>query len=334
MVAEIGQKNQTPGYYKTKDDDSIGAFFKEMARYPLLTAEEETTLGHYIQEWIAIEALQEELTQKLGHSPTLTEIATATGLTEKQLQQRFHRCRVAKQKMIRSNLRLVVSLAKRYLNRGVPFQDLIQEGAIGLNRAAEKFDPEKGYKFSTYAYWWIRQGITRTLANHSRTIRLPIHIVEQLNKLKQTIRDFKRTFHRNPTEQELAEALEVSANKVQQLQQLRLKSLSLNHRVGQEDETELVDMLEDHNTPSPEARLSETMRRQDLLGVLQEVLNPREQEILSLRYGLSNGRSHTLDEVSQIFNLSCERVRQIQARAMRKLRLPKVAKRLRNWLKE
>ncbi len=332
-MAEMTATKPSSGYYKTATDDSIGAFFKEMGRYPLLTQEEETTLARAVQELVALEGLQEKLANQLDRAPTPAELAAAAELSETQLQYRLHRCRIAKQKMIRSNLRLVVSLAKRYLNRGVPFQDLIQEGALGLNRAAEKFDPDKGYKFSTYAYWWIRQGITRTLANNSRTIRLPIHIVEQLNKLKYAMRELKKTLHRNPTQAELTKALEISPEKLQQLQQLRMQSLSLNHQIGQEESTELMDVLEDAQTPSPEAQVSERMRRQDVWEVLGEVLTQREQEIIALRYGLMNGEPRTLDEVSRLFDLSCERVRQIQARAMRKLRLPNVAKRLKSWLR-
>jgi RNA polymerase sigma factor (RpoD-like family) len=320
------------GYSKTLADDSVGAFFKEMARYPLLRPDEELELARCIRYLYEIEELRSQLAQDLGHLPSKAELAAATGMTERQLEHQLYRSQVAKRKMIRSNLRLVVSIAKRYLNRGVPFLDLIQEGALGLNRAAEKFDPDKGYKFSTYAYWWIRQGITRTIANDSRTIRLPVHIVEKLNKLKSAQRELKRTLHRNPTELELAEALETTPEQLRTLQQLHRRSLSLNYRIGKDEDTELVDLLEDTETRSPEAQMSETMLRQEIWDVLGDVLTEREKDIISLRYGLSSNKPCTLEEVGGLFNLSRERVRQIQSKAMRKLRRPQIAERLRGWL--
>ena len=180
-------------YKKSLSDDTIGSFFKEMARYPLLKPEEEVELANNVQLLVQAEEKRIALTEELKRTPTKLEWAETLGFTnERQFDAWLHRGRTAKRKMIRSNLRLVVSIAKRYLNRGVPFLDLIQEGAIGLNRASEKFDPNKGYKFSTYAYWWIRQAITRTIANDARTIRLPIHVVEKLNKLKKIQRSLKQ----------------------------------------------------------------------------------------------------------------------------------------------
>ena len=330
-VTEIAAARAS-GYSKTVADDAVGAFFKEMARYPLLKPEEEVELARRIRYLVEIEEFQTQLATELGHSPTKAETAAALGLTERQLENKLYRSRVAKRKMIRSNLRLVVSIAKRYLNRGVPFLDLIQEGALGLNRATEKFDPDKGYKFSTYAYWWIRQGITRTIANDARTIRLPIHVVEKLNKLKKAQRDLRRQLNRMPTDKELAEALEVTVEQLQGLLQVRRSSLSLNHRVGKGEDTELMDLLEDADTQSPEAQMSEGMMRQEVWEVLEDVLTEREKDVISLRYGLVSNRPCTLEEVGGVFNLSRERVRQIQSKAMRKLRRPQIAERLKGWL--
>lgn len=320
------------GYNKTEYDDAVGAFFKEMARYPLLKPDEEVELARRVRFLEEVRDLQEALELELGQQCTKAEVAAKLEITEKQLENRLYQGRVAKRKMIRSNLRLVVSIAKRYLNRGVPFLDLIQEGAMGLNRATEKFDPDKGYKFSTYAYWWIRQAITRAIANDARTIRLPIHIVEKLNKLKKAQRELKQKLRRNPSEAEMAEALEMSVQQLRQLQQLRRQALSLNHRVGKEEDTELMDLLEDEDNLSPEAKMNENMMRQEIWEVLGDVLTPREKDVISLRYGLTTSEPCTLEEVGNMFNLSRERVRQIQSKAMRKLRRPHIAKRLKGWL--
>jgi RNA polymerase sigma factor (RpoD-like family) len=321
------------GYAQGNNEDTVGAFFKEMARYPLLNAEEEIELAYSVKFLMEAEEVRQKLQENLHRPPTKTEWAIALQLdNERQLENRLYRGRTAKRKMIRSNLRLVVSIAKRYLNRGVPFLDLIQEGAIGLNRAAEKFDPNKGYKFSTYAYWWIRQAITRTIANDARTIRLPIHIVEKLNKLKKAQRILKQDLQRNPNERELAEALEMTPEQLRQLLQLRRQSLSLNHRVGKGEDTELVDLLEDDDLQLPEDKMNEMMMRQEIFAVLSDVLTEREKDVISLRYGLATSQPYTLEEVGGMFNLSRERVRQIQTKAMRKLRRPQVARRLKGWL--
>ena len=320
------------GYRKGGVDDTVGAFFKEMARYPLLKPEEEVELAHLVKFLVEVEEIQANWQEEMGRKASQAEVAQSLNLTQSQLENRLYRGRVAKRKMIRSNLRLVVSIAKRYLNRGVPFLDLIQEGALGLNRAAEKFDPTKGYKFSTYAYWWIRQAITRTIANDARTIRLPIHIVEKLNKLKKVQRELKQTLQRNPSEAELAKALDINCTHLRQLLELRRRSLSLNHRVGKAEDTELVDLLEDNDLKLPEDQMNEVMMRQEIWDVLTDVLTERERDVISLRYGLVGTEAYTLEEVGSAFNLSRERVRQIQSKAMRKLRRPQVARRLQGWL--
>jgi len=316
-----------------KLDDTIGTFFQEMSRYPLLKADEELILAHQIKFLVEFEEKSRKLEKELKRKPSKGELVAALGLNSiPQLDKLLYQGRVAKRKMIRSNLRLVVSIAKRYLNRGVPFLDLIQEGAMGLNRATEKFDPNKGYKFSTYAYWWIRQAITRAIANDARTIRLPIHIVEKLNKLKKAQRVLKQQLHRTPNEKEIAAEMGVSLEQLRYLLELRRQSLSLNHRIGKAEDTELVDLVQDTELQLPEEQISENMMRQDIAQVLAEVLTERERDVITLRYGLTTDQAYTLEEVGGMFNLSRERVRQIQTKAMRKLRRPQVARRLKGWL--
>jgi RNA polymerase primary sigma factor len=302
---------------KSYSEDTVGAFFKEMARYPLLQPAEEIELGHQIRFLVKFEEIKSEIGERLDREPTKAEVAEVLGLTESKLDRQVYKAHLAKRKMIRSNLRLV---------------DLIQEGSIGLNRAVEKFEPERGYKFSTYAYWWIRQAITRTIANDARTIRLPIHVVEKLNKLKKVQRILKQELNRQPTEIEIANALEISLDNLHYLLQWRRRSLSLNHRVGKEEETELLDLLEDSDNLSPEEEMNDSMMRQEISDVLDEVLTAREKDVISLRYGLTSQEPCTLEEVGGLFNLSRERVRQIQTKAMRKLRRPQIARRLKSWL--
>ena len=329
-IAVENRKNL--GCTREISDDAVGAFFKDMARYPLLKGDEEIELAREIRYAAEIEQVRKELSEKKGSPIEQSELASHFKMTQQEFERRLHIGRCAKRKMIRSNLRLVVSIAKRYLNHGIPFLDLIQEGALGLHRASEKFDPDKGYKFSTYAYWWIRQGITRTIANDARTIRLPIHIVEKLNKLRQTQRDLCRNLGRTPKEQEVADGLGVTVEHFRYLQQIRRQSLSLNHQVREGEDTELLDLLEDNKEQSPEESVNESVMCQEVSEVLGLFLTEQERNVICLRYGLSNSKPCTLEEVGSAFNLSRERVRQIQSRAMRKLRRPHVAERLKGWL--
>ncbi|NJL44910.1 MAG: RNA polymerase sigma factor RpoD [Leptolyngbyaceae cyanobacterium SM2_3_12] len=307
-------------------EDSIRLYLQEIGRIRLLRAEEEIELARKIADLLKLERIHDELVESLQRVPQDNEWADAVGQDEGEVyslasfRRRLYIGRRAKDKMVQSNLRLVVSIAKKYMNRGLSFQDLIQEGSLGLIRAAEKFDHEKGYKFSTYATWWIRQAITRAIADQSRTIRLPVHLYETISRIKKTTKLLSQELGRKPTEEEIATRMEMTIEKLRFIAKSAQLPISLETPIGKEEDSRLGDFIESDGE-TPEDQVSKSLLREDLESVLG-TLSPRERDVLRLRYGLDDGRMKTLEEIGQIFNVTRERIRQIEAKALRKLRHP------------
>lgn len=275
-------------------DDPVRMYLREIGRIPLLTADQEIEYARRIEQGGADGAF-------------------------------------AKRRLVQANLRLVVSIAKKYVGRGMLFLDLIQEGNLGLIRAAEKFDYERGYKFSTYATWWIRQAITRAIADQARTIRIPVHMVETINKLKKTTRKLAQDKGRKPTEEEIAEAMEITVAKLREIVKVAQEPISLETPIGKEEDSRLGDFIEDRDAETPATSVTQELLREDIIEVMAG-LSSRERDVLRLRFGLDDGRQRTLEEVGQLFGVTRERIRQIEAKALRKLRHPNRSRRLREYI--
>ena len=326
-IAQLASKlTSTPrrsserGRKKPYTEDSIRIYLQEIGRIRLLRAEEEIELARKIADLLELERIRERIEEELDREISDAEWAKEVDMELRPFRRRLFLGRRAKDKMVQSNLRLVVSIAKKYMNRGLSFQDLIQEGSLGLIRAAEKFDHEKGYKFSTYATWWIRQAITRAIADQSRTIRLPVHLYETISRIKKTTKILSQEMGRKPTEEEIAERMEMTIEKLRFIAKSAQLPISLETPIGKEEDSRLGDFIE-ADGETPEDQVSKSLLREDLENVL-DTLSPRERDVLRLRYGLDDGRMKTLEEIGQIFNVTRERIRQIEAKALRKLRHP------------
>ena len=298
--------------------DMVRIYLHEIGRVPLLTHEQEIVYGKQVQKMMALLEAKAELENKLEREVKISEWTEYLQLSEKELNQILQQGKRAKQKMIEANLRLVVAIAKKYQKRNMEFLDLIQEGSIGLERGVEKFDPSKGFKLSTYVYWWIRQAITRAIAQQSRTIRLPIHITEKLNKIKRVQRELSQTLGRQATPAEIGAELQLKPAQIREFLSIGRQPISLDVRVGDNQDTELLDLLEDESV-SPDKFITHELMRQDLQNLLAE-LTPQQQEVLSLRYGLKDGKEMSFTKIGQTLNLSRERVRQLEGQALAYLR--------------
>ncbi|MHC5614276.1 MAG: RNA polymerase sigma factor, RpoD/SigA family [Nostoc sp.] len=298
--------------------DMVRTYLREIGRVPLLTREQEIVFGKQVQQMMTLIDAKEALAKKLQREPNMSEWADKVEQSETEVQQTVTQGKRAKQKMIEANLRLVVAIAKKYQKRNMEFLDLIQEGTLGLERGVEKFDPTRGYKFSTYAYWWIRQAITRAIAQQGRTIRLPIHITEKLNKIKKVQRELAQTLGRSPTPAEIAKELELEPAQIREYLNMARQPVSLDVRVGENQDTELQEMLEDDG-PSPEYYTNQEFLRQDLNNLLAE-LTPQQREVVALRFGLEDGNEMSLAKVGERLSLSRERVRQLEHQALAHLR--------------
>ncbi|MEH2258450.1 RNA polymerase sigma factor, RpoD/SigA family [Nostoc sp.] len=297
--------------------DTVRAYLQEIGRIPLLTQEQEVFFAQQVQQMMKILAESEKLTVELKRTPTLSEWANQMQLSEQELLQQLNQGKKAKQKMMASNLRLVVSIAKQYQRRNLELMDLIQEGTLGLERGIEKFNPALGYRFSTYVYWWIRQGITRAIAQQGRAIRLPIHINEKLNKIKRVQRELSQKLGRVPSTTEIAHALSLEPSQIREYLTLARQTISLDLRVGSDRDVKLEDLIEDYRY-SENGYTTEQFLNQELKDLLS-ILSKQQQEILNLHFGLTDGNGLSLEQIGQRMGISRERVRQIEKQALQLL---------------
>ena len=303
-------------------DDPVRMYLKEIGRVPLLNADEEVVLATAMS---AGRAAQERMDQDAADGETIPDEEMA------QLKKDIKEGNKAKQKLAEANLRLVVSIAKRYVGRGMLFLDLIQEGNLGLIKAVEKFDYTKGYKFSTYATWWIRQAITRAIADQARTIRIPVHMVETINKVIRVSRQLLQQLGHDPTPEEISAEMGMPVDKVREILKIAQEPVSLETPIGGEEDSHLGDFIPDEGASEPSEAASFTLLKEQLVDVLS-TLTPREEKVLKLRFGIEDGRTRTLEEVGKEFNVTRERIRQIEAKALRKLRHPSRSKKLKDFL--
>ncbi|MCQ2496634.1 MAG: RNA polymerase sigma factor RpoD [Lachnospiraceae bacterium] len=315
-------------------EDPVRMYLKEIGKVQLLSAEEEIDLAKVIEEGSDYKQRCHDLEKRL-RKPESDEVKQQ--LTEELAAlkaeggARIEEGEAAKKRLAEANLRLVVSIAKRYVGRGMQFLDLIQEGNLGLIKAVEKFDYSKGYKFSTYATWWIRQAITRAIADQARTIRIPVHMVETINRLMRTQRTLLQELGREPTQEEIAKEMRMPVERVAEIQKISQEPVSLETPIGEEEDSHLGDFIQDDNVPMPADAAAYTLLKEQLLEVLG-TLTDREQKVLRLRFGLDDGRARTLEEVGKEFNVTRERIRQIEAKALRKLRHPSRSRKLKDFL--
>ena len=312
--ANIDKKTKTANY----SADMVRAYLHEIGRVPLLTHEQEIVFGKQVQTMMTLLEKKEAEEKKLERQLNLKEWANLVQMSEAELNRVVKLGQRAKKKMIEANLRLVVAIAKKYQKRNMEFLDLIQEGSLGLERGVEKFDPTKGYKFSTYAYWWIRQAITRAIAQQARTIRLPIHITEKLNKIKKTQRELSQSLGRSATPAEVAKELDLETEQIREYLSVARQPISLDVRVGDNQDTELSELLEDDGI-SPDKYATQQLLKQDLYNLMSD-LTPQQREVLFLRFGLEDGKELSLAKIGQRMNLSRERVRQLEHQALAQLR--------------